>query len=250
MRKILLYIFLIVVAATACGKRELLRYNADNDIYFNYLRNNQAYDTIQKNFSLKLGATEDSAVFFVNLLGKVSSINRPFRIEVDSRTTAESGRHYTLPSTESFVIPADTNNQRIAVMIHRTPDLYEKSVSLFLKLQPNEYFNTGMLVHNYSAAQVSSSVLLHVIISDILNKPGLWDANVSSLGEYSRKKLETFVANQQLTLLKFYSGTLYSAAQLASAAKQFQIFLNLQKNGGTPILEENGSEMKMGPAAQ
>lgn len=107
-----------------------------------------------------------------------------------------------------------------------------------------------MSVFDAAAANVISATNLEIIIADILPKPDLWDNNSSALGAYSRKKLELLIANRSLVLTRFYSGTLYSTTQLTNYARQFQIYLTSQKNEGKMITEEDGTEMKMGPAVQ
>lgn len=246
-----IYFFFITAFVTGCAKSELLRYTAENNVYFSYTRSGTNYDTININFAFRGNKTEDSTGFYVNLLGKVTADNRLFNMLTDEvATTAMVNKHYRLPVTDSLFIPAGANRKLVPVKILRPADLREKTVSLFLKLSPNNNFQTNMGAYNYAATNVVSATNLEIIISDILPRPDLWDNNSNALGTYSRKKLELLIANQSLVLTRFYSGTLYSTTQLANYARQFQAYLNSRKNAGDLVTEEDGTEMKMGPAVQ
>lgn len=245
-----IYFLLIAALVTGCAKSELLHYTEENNVFFSYTRSGTNYDTIVINFAFRGNKTEDSAGFYVNLLGKVTADNRLFNMTADKATTAVADKHYRLPVTDSLFIPANTNQKLVPVRIFRPADLREKTVSLFLQLSPNNNFQTNMSAYDYAAANVVSATKLEIIIQDILTKPDLWDNNTSALGAYSRKKLELLIANQSLTLAKFYTGTLYSTTQLTNYSRQFQTYLNNQKNAGKTITEEDGTEMKMGSAVQ
>ncbi|MEI3797687.1 MULTISPECIES: DUF4843 domain-containing protein [unclassified Chitinophaga] len=245
-----IYFLLLTALVTGCAKSELLHYTEESNVFFSYSRFGTNYDTIMINFAFRGNRTEDSAGFYVNLLGKVTPDNRLFNMTADQSSTAVADKHYRLPVNDSLFIPANANQKLVPVKILRPADLREKTVSLFLKLSPNNNFQTNMSVFNAAATDVISATNLEIIIQDILPKPDLWDNNTSALGAYSRKKLELLVANQSLLLAKFYTGTLYSTTQLTNYSRQFQIYLNNQKNAGKTITEEDGTEMKMGSAVQ
>lgn len=248
-----IYFLLLSGLLTGCGKTELLRYTAENNVYFSYTGTGiiNHYDTIHINFAFEGKNIQDSAGFYVNLLGKVTADDRMFNMRIDENTTtAIADKHYRLPVTDSLFIPANANRKLVPVRILRPADLHGKTVSLFLELSPNNNFQTNMSAYDYAAPTVVSATRLQIIIEDVLPEPDLWDNNSNALGVYSRKKLELFVANRSLVLTQFYSGTLYSATQLTNYARQFQTYLNDQKNAGMTITEEDGTEMKMGPAVQ
>ncbi|MDR6566891.1 DUF4843 domain-containing protein [Chitinophaga ginsengisegetis] len=245
-----IYFLLLTALVTGCAKSELLHYTEESNVFFSYTRFSTNYDTIMINFAFQGNRTEDSAGFYVNLLGKVTPDNRLFNMTADQSSTAVADKHYRLPVNDSLFIPANANQKLVPVKILRPADLREKTVSLFLKLSPNNNFQTNMSVFNAAATDVISATNLEIIIQDILPKPDLWDNNTSALGAYSRKKLELLVANQSLLLAKFYTGTLYSTTQLTNYSRQFQTYLNNQKNAGKTITEEDGTEMKMGSAVQ
>lgn len=246
-----IYFLFIAAFITGCAKSELLRYTDENNVYLSYTRSGTNYDTININFAFRGNKTEDSTGFYVNLLGKVTADNRLFNMTADeATTTAAANKHYRLPVTDSLLIPAGANRKLVPVKIFRPADLRGKTVSLFVKLSPNNNFQTNMSAYDYAAANIVSATNLEIIISDILPKPDLWDNNSGALGTYSRKKLELLISRQSLVLTRFYSGTLYSTTQLTNYARQFQAYLNSQKSAGNPVTEEDGTEMKMGPAVQ
>lgn len=245
---------LLLGLLAGCSKHELMRYNSDNDIYFGNTTNTtgSSTDIFQVNFASFPTKRKDTiATIIVRLMGQLSDKNRSFNLSVDeSKTTAIAGKHYVMVPQDSFYIPAFTQRQRLVFKILRPDDLYEKSFSLFLKLSPNENFSTGMKVFDYAATTTVLATSMEIKIEDLILKPEIWDNNSRILGTFSRKKMLLFIEIRKLDLARFYSGIIYSTAQLATPARLFQIYLNAQKNAGQTIYDEDGSEMKMGPAAQ
>ncbi|MCW3463029.1 DUF4843 domain-containing protein [Chitinophaga nivalis] len=252
MKVFLLYVTILAGLMTGCSKSELMRYQGENNVYFSYPGSgSNNYDTIQINFAFRKTAADDTARFYVKLMGRTAPENRSFSMLTDeAQTTAVAGKHYRLPGSDSLIIPAGSNQKQVLVKILRPADLYEKSCTLFLKLVPNNNFETNMPVYNPAAANVISAINLRIIISDQLPEPDNWAANTTALGTFSRKKLTLFAANRSLVLTRFYTGSIYTATQLKNFAKQFQTYLNDQQKAGNTIREEDGTEMKMGPSVQ
>lgn len=255
MKVVLYYLLLSVALLSGCSRSELLRYQSENDVYLSYPYQgySEPQDTVHVNFALRKKKTlTDTVRFDVCLLGKPTGADRPFQLVTDTdTTTAISGKHYRWPVKDSFNMPANTSKKNISIEIFRPEDLRNKSMVLFLKLMPNEYFQNSMRVFNYAAANVISSVTLKIFIEDIVSKPGGWDDNIAALGTFSRKKLELFAAQQNLNANRFYSAyNPYTAAQLKNFARQFQQYLHSQHTAGKTIYDEDGTMMKMGVDAQ
>lgn len=98
---------------------------------------------------------------------------------VSDSTTAVAGLHYeALPA--KVTLPADSFMYHLPVKLFNTdPKLKTEKVRLFLRLVPNENFQSGI----FDKQEVS------IEISDILVKPAIWDAVYSRFfGVYSQTK--------------------------------------------------------------
>ncbi|WP_143306187.1 DUF4843 domain-containing protein [Chitinophaga vietnamensis] len=248
--KPLFFSLLLLLLGSACTKSNLLSYQGSTDIYFSYRDNYQNTDTIHYSFARDT-LTTDTLKIYAKVIGEVAAVDRSFSmVTVDSATTAVAGQHYRLPVADSLMIPAGAVSRLIPVVVLRPAALYEKSVTLTLKLVPNNYFKTNMQAYDYKAPYVASAVVMKIVIDDILPQPGLWDANKDALGAYSRLKLELMVKVMLLKLQRFYNAPVYSPTQLTSFSRQVQQYLNQQQQAGYPVKEADGSNMKMGPAVQ
>lgn len=246
MKKICIYI-LLLIAAGACTKQQLMQYGGGRNVYMYARYASVNADSVNINFAMDT-LRSDKLTLYVFATGQPAHTNCVFSLTALDTSTAVAGKHYVLPPADSLYIRADTVAAVIPVAILRPADLYEKSVQLTLRLNPNNNFNTDMLY--FSPASTRFSVLrLKVTISDILAQPAIWDSNKAVLGGYSRKKLSLMAQTLSLQLKKFYSPT-YSASQLQNFARRFQAYLNQQKAMGNTIREEDGSDMTMGPNAQ
>lgn len=234
-----------------------MTYEAGDNVIFYYTKAPVAgavaayYDTTQMNFGRRFTTVQDSAVFSVNLMGNISGEKRPFIMEADpDSSTAIAGVHYQLPPADSLYMPAGQTKQRIVVKVFRPAGLRDTTAILYLRLKPNTFFQTNRPVYSYNATREMKATSFQVILDDRLLKPTIWDASVNALGIYTREKLELMVKQQNLDVNKFYAASFYTATQLTSFSKTMQTYLNTQKSQGKTVYEKDGTEMKMGPAAQ
>lgn len=234
-----------------------MTYEAGDNIIFYYAKSPATgavavyYDTAQVNFGRRFTTIEDSVVFTVNLMGNLANEKRAFVMEADAATsTAIAGVHYQLPPADSLYMPAGETKRRIVVKIFRPAVLRDTLVDLYLKLKPNDFFQTNRPIYSYNAAGERKATSLQLILDDRLLKPAIWDASESALGNYTREKLELMVGQQSLNVNRFYVASFYTATQLTAFAKTMQIYLNTQKSQGKTVYEKDGTEMKMGPTAQ
>ncbi|HVI44129.1 MAG TPA: DUF4843 domain-containing protein [Chitinophaga sp.] len=259
MKKIIFYCLIICLAA-GCTKSELMQYEGNASIFFSNAYRAQygpSYDTFHYSFAIDTLKSYNKLKAYVYVSGEVTANSRTFTLAPDAgTTTAVAGRHYILPVADSLIIPAGQVSRIVPITLLRPADLYEKSVTLTLKLLPDNNFKTSIPVYDHNSTYVKSIVTMRIVIDDILAKPGLWDANQNALGSYSRLKLERMVKELSLSLTRFYSNPNsfssppYSAPQLTNFARQLQAYLRQQQQAGHPVLEADGSIMKMGPAVQ
>lgn len=240
-----------------CKKSELMQYHAGNNIYFNYTYGvktiAQYYEEIYVPFGKNMTTSSYDVLVDVAVLGNLEDRKRPFQMELNTTTsTAVEGVHFQLPPVDSFYIAPMKAVRPLTVKILRPAVLRDKVANIDLQLLSNVNFQAGMNITAVSGTGQRQAVsTLHIKVDDILLKPAIWDASVNSLGTWSREKLEKMYDAVFANLTLFYSETApYTAGQLTTLSKNMQTYLNAQKNLGNTIREKDGSEMKMGPAAQ
>ena len=255
MKQILL-IIITLCCFLGCKKSELTQYHEDSNIYFNYTYGvktiAQYYEQINVPFGMNPATTTYDVVFNVAVLGDLEDRKRPFQMNVNTTTsTAIEGIHYQLQPVDSFYIAPNKATRQLTVKILRPAVLRDDVAYLDLDLVSNTEFQTRMNIPANSASTQLRATTIHIIIDDKLLKPAIWDASVNSLGTWSREKLEKIVTVGYASLTAFYSATSpYTPGQLTTISKGMQTYLNTQKSLGNIIREKDGSEMKMGPAAQ
>jgi Domain of unknown function (DUF4843) len=254
--KYLVILLLGVSAAVGCRKASLIAYDAKNDIIFdNYsfsTYSGQNYtDSLWRSFAIQRASVlSDTLSVCIQTVGKLAPANRPYSLVIDTAlSTAVAGTDYLLSPADSFFIPAGEAADTLKLVVFRTPALYQRSVCLVLRLQPNANFDTLMRAIDYTAVPVQYTTTLSVTIDNILPEPSFWGADTAALGRYSRKKLELLISLNGLPLNPIYL-SYYSSSQILYLAIQMQAYLDEQQAIGNTILEDDGSVMVMGPDAQ
>lgn len=178
-----LFILLSLVLATASCEKEIEGYNNDARVYF-FERNtdlNQSRITF-KSFTFVLLPAEvekDTFMVRVKIMGDVAATDRVVRGRtIAEGTTAKEGIHY---SFIDGVVPAGSIYGELPVVLHRTTDIQDTSVSLVLGIAETKDFKSGV-------GEDSSFTLTW---SDNVVKPSNWDGFISIgyyFGTYSAVK--------------------------------------------------------------
>lgn len=228
-----------------------MSYEGGDNIYFTAIQQTTIHkDTVYNNFARKK-EDFDTVFLYVGAQGQIYDFDRKFALSVDKDiSTAVEGVEFKLPTEDELIIPANENRVIVPIVVYKTESFYQSSKTFTLRLDPNEFFKTDMLIDDYAQSYKTSSIKTRVTLANILRKPDLWDENYKSLGQFSRKKLELLVSVVNLNMGKFYDAPTYFSFQIDNYAITFQKHLNEAKDKGEPILEEDGTEMKMGEAAQ
>lgn len=170
--------YLIILATfltffMSCKRNSEVFFNDQPSIYF------QGDRDIDFTFS-KYRSSEVTLHIPVEIGGYSKSIDRNFSLQVlPDSTTAVEGMHYKI-TMPVITMPADSFKIHIPIRLMNTdPKLKNEKVRLYLRLQPNENFVSGI----YNKQDLS------LYISDILIKPKIWDAVYSGFfGTYSQAK--------------------------------------------------------------
>ncbi|MNG71286.1 hypothetical protein D3C87_960770 [compost metagenome] len=171
----------------SCQKTELKTYDADANVYFDLSA--EARDSIVYTFAYEMTKASDTLYIPVRLMGNRLGKQRHFEVYVEKdSSTARSKEHYESLSSE-YPLEADQGSGHVALIIHNTKDLEEKSVSLILKLKTSPDFGIDdpRLIRAY------------IVLSARLEKPNWWGN--WPLGEYSRVRHQLFfIATEQRQL--------------------------------------------------
>ena len=230
-----------VAAFNACSENERIDYTLNDRIYFYETEQTVTIENIirERNYTFSLKPSslmQDTMKVKVRVMGRTANRERHFRaVAVADSTTAQSPLHYELLEG---IIPAGQYEGFLPVLIKRTDDTKDKSVTLYLQLVDNDDFTTGnpdMLNFRLSWA-------------DMLMKPDHWPYY---FGRYSTNKYRFAIDVLGITdwpqATRFNNGSepgLYTAAQLQLFASQLnEAYQEYRKTHG-PIYVDDDAEEK------
>jgi len=195
MQLIIRFFFILLVPAcllSACTKQKIAAgTDAQASVYFIYTASAATtgnidslnYSFVDKNSSV----TMDTVWLPVRIAGDTADHDRPIKLAVISAgTTAVAGTHYKLLN---YVMPKDSFQTSLGVVLIRDPSLQDTSVVLDLQLQPSTDFPVLMKDTLMADGAYYSRKSIRIIITDRLIKPSNWDTYlVSYFGAYSEVK--------------------------------------------------------------
>ena len=238
----------------SCKKENISTYSGSTSVYFtNNYRN--SIDTGTVTFSYSLSDVKDMVIAIpVSVMGLNADMERQIKVVVADSSTAQAGVHYEI-LPETFKIRPGLLIDTLKIKVYRTADLQVAPVSIVLQLKTNDHFNTDMqnLITNKLTGSSYSFVQYRLMLNDILSKPRYW--LVSSMGNFSRKKVYLTAAVLGLQLTDMFDVLLNNPSSLAGPSQSYwgrtmQIYLNQQKAAGTPVYDEDGTLMIMGSSVQ
>lgn len=183
--KLSLFACIIALVFMACDNKDFL-YNEGNAFIRIEGEKNLTVDSDSIIFSFaKFPATilEQTITVKASVIGLTADYARELELVVDpTKTTAIQGTHYEFTSVNT--IPANASYINIPVVIKRTSELENSSVSLYIKVEDNDDFKAGVNEQNH----------LKIKWSDSIVKPSNWDAYLSEFfGEYSEVKFRFII---------------------------------------------------------
>ena len=172
--------------------------------------------------------TEMSMDIDVCVMGPVANHDRTANVAiVESQSTATSDL-YVLPT--SVVVKAGESKGVLTIIMKRSALLQEKSVKLYIKVQPSDDFAVGVNEENH----------IIVIWNDMVSKPTNWDDLEEFFGEYSTTKYRFMIANAGG--ITGFDTDVMSWAELQSYNIKFVNALNKfnEEHPDAPLRDENG----------
>lgn len=222
-RSYILFSFLLT-ALYSCKKEEMQVYNAAHYVQFTQ----SLADTTNFSFFFHPGKSEVTVAMPVRLIGKMPEGNLKYELQVDAKVTTAEAKHYSLPATFDFRQGLATDTAFIT--IKKTPELTTRTVVLAIGIGATGDVQPGQ----------TSYVRKIFRINDMVTKPSWWDSNMDRfyLGDYTERKFRKFMEFTGVGDLGDKSNS-----EKTELIKRFKYYLIQMKDAGTPVLEDDGSDM-------
>lgn len=254
MKNKIIYICVVCISlfAIACTTDPIDTYNGRDNIYFTWADErpvitgsfaNQYIDSLGFSFAFIPTTVTDSVFKIpVSVQGKMSDVDRTFKVSVRDESTAQEGVHFDIP--DEVVFGANRTYDSIPVTLHRTADMKNDSFTIVLELLASEDFAVNMKeeVTNELTGETRKYTIFQLTVNDILETPAYWFSPF--LGDFTVKKM-TLMSE----LLNIPLDTYTEAVTLAEVQYQGQFmqrYLNEQADAGNTIYEDDGTIMMMG----
>ncbi|WEK18990.1 MAG: DUF4843 domain-containing protein [Candidatus Pedobacter colombiensis] len=258
---IMLVMSAIIIAS--CKKETLITFDesiSGNSIYF---ESPSLTTSTGKSFTFGYsgpGIQDTTLTFTVAVTGKPSDKDRTFSLAAQEGSTMTAGLNYDFV-TESLSIPAKKVKTSVKIRLYRTPDILTQRKYLFLKLVPNDNFNTNLKNRVTTNKDTLSLLDYYVGVDDLVTPPYAWSVtpyktNLDNyLGAYSKVKLQLLISLFEIDPIVFtdqkYAKDNYFSIPLLSYWGGFmKLWLAREAVAGRVHKDENGVEITMGIRAQ
>lgn len=248
MTPIIRLIYMLLVPACllgACTKQKIAAgTHAQASVYFIYKTgygSNDNVDSLNYTFVGKSDTVMTDTIWLaVRITGNTADHDRAIDLAVvNAGTTAVQGVHYKLLH---YVMPKDSFQTNLGVVLLRDPSLLDTSVALNLQLKPSADFPASMKDTLMDDGRFYTRNNLRIIFTDRLIKPNNWDTYlVVFFGAYSETKF------------RFITGVLGvssfpNTGPNAVKYPQMQYYQNVVRNALVaynaehgPLIDENGN---------
>jgi len=227
--KKIIYLLLFVgfiAAMNACSKDEIMIYNdADYVQFINYVT-----DSSTCSFLASPNTNELEYPLVVEAIGSVSSSDREYKLGVVPEYTTAPSANYRLP--DRFTMKAGKVIDTCYITMIKTPQISQQAVRLTLRVEETSAFKVGQT--NKSAAII--------YISNVISQPAWWTTNIINnfLGEYSDKKYKLFIEVTGIVDLDTAN-----VPEMRAYTLMFKNWLQMEKDAGRTVYEEDGREMSV-----
>ena len=243
MKKLLYIVMMMPLVLFSCNQDEIPTFESeDAGIYFQ--------TGIQQRFFLNIDAYWDSTRYSFSEADDAVT-------EHAENTTAIEGTHFTA-NLGDVVIPAGAAEVEVPITFKRTADLREKEIRLMLKVEDNENFKVPFTrqkntnIYNDQGDTIMANRYLF-LVNEFYSEPVLWSMFGEPVGTWTVKKQRLMTEMFELSAYDWsIDGWANGDGKVQS--ERFRYFaIKLHKylqdlaNAGTPVLEEDGSFMQLGP---
>lgn len=215
---------LLLTTLFSCKKEEMQVYTAGHYIQFTQALT----DTTNFSFFFHPGKSEVSVAMPVKLIGKMPEGDLIYQLKVDAKVTTAESKHYSLPA--SFEFRKGLSQDTAYITIKKTPELTTTTFLLAIEVAATDGVQPGQTTYARKIFR----------INDMVTKPSWWDSNMDRfyLGVYTERKFRKFMEFTGVGDL-----TDKSTSEKTELIKRFKYYLIQMKDAGTPVLEDDGSDM-------
>lgn len=219
-------------------------------------------DTIKKiSFGFKAKDFIDSTISIsVATTGAPSTVDRDFTLELGSMSSMVKGVHYDLV-TPVTTIPAGKVRTRVLIKLHRTVDMQDKAVNLYLKLVANQNFNVQAVKRVVTSKDTLSLIDYRIVSDDILGAPYVWSVAPYKaqfegyMGTFSKAKLQLIVKLFDVDPKYFAEpsyaiNNYFSPSLMTYWSGYMKLWLDREALAGNPQLDENDKLITLGKNAR
>lgn len=242
----LIYIVLVVSVAAACSS-EIGTYRGESGVYFAMkqdVTSVNADTTYRETSDLPFIVTQKEDSVFnlkVKILGAVAGYDRHVSIRVVEDMTTALEEDYE-PLSDSYVLEAGQVYGIIPIHFYRRASLEGQERTLVVELVANDDFTLPIRMWRNSSVEYVNVVRHSVVISDrYVQLPGYAKGH---FGEFSEKKMKLLLELSGMTLNDFSEKLPLTVTK--SLGQKLDRYLIEMKAKGTPVLEDDGTEMKSG----
>lgn len=214
----------LIMCLLSCKKKNIETYNGGEYVQFT----NSFLDTVNLSFFFYPNQNQVSVTMPVKLVGNLPATDLNYKIEVDKDATTALPEHYTI--APDFIFKKGRTKDSATVVINRRPDLTSKTFQLALVIKAGNSLIPGQSTYTRRIFK----------INDMVSKPAWWNADCERiyLGKYTEKKFRAF-----MQVVGIGDISTYSSFEQRDFFLQFKYYLIKMKDAGTPVLENDGTDM-------
>lgn len=268
--KRILFISALIWLMSSCEKSEIIDFASDDSaVYFQgsggystpadgSVIYSTTYSYVDSSIYSFVGATNDVKTLVVSVpiltMGKVKDYKRPVKITIDEeRTTAVRGVNFEV-NLDTVAIPANTGKGWLQVTLFRTDDLLTKSKRVAFRLEENENFQLHISSYKASSnwlatADTLSALNYAVVFHEQYTEPIYYAIfGERYWGKWTPKKYQVLNDVMGWTDSDWQNpGNKIVLGRFDFAAKATQRYLQEMADGGTPVIDSDGSYMQLVP---
>jgi hypothetical protein len=263
MKKIHYIIIYCLLFTFACKEDRLELYKSPESIYFPGEIISSVYQPKDSTF-FSFGYTSD---FIQDTLLKIPvattgarvGYDRTYAMQVLTSSTLEEGNDFEFEN-QVYSIKSGRLQDTIRIRLKRSKALRERARKLDIVLLANADFAVQMksqIVGTGAKAQLRYFDRFTLVADDVVGAPWFWDLSrnkaatttIGYLGDYSQKKFQLLIGYFKLDVAEITKEVM-PGNYLVPWAYGLQSYLNDMAAKGSPVLEDNGTPMKMGKNVQ
>jgi len=223
MKNVILLFLLTITLLSACKRDDIDVYNSINYVQFSA----SLLDSTTCSFLGHADLLQLKHPLVVEVVGFPATVDRTYKVRVVDTLSTTDADVFELP--ETLTIKAGKVVDTCWITFNKTAAIGVAPQRLVVGLEPTSDFELGQREYLYNIIYVTNAI----------SKPAWWDSVSSSyLGAYSDKKFRLFI---ELTGVAELDPT--DKVTVRSYAHKMKNYLLEQKDAGTPVLEDDGTEM-------